>query len=109
MYMYMYILYMCIEAKLETKRSLKLIALVGSNPRQLIFLRTSDCLGCAVLLCLVCLFDLACFYLPSFSSHKHVLIHTSTALHILAEIFRPSHLSLKHVHVRTWKYMCIAH
>ena len=35
-----------------------------------------DCLGCAVLLCLVCLFDLACFFLPSFS-----------------------HLSLKHVHV----------
>ena len=30
--------------------------------------RKSDCLGCAVLLCLVCLFDLACFFLPSFSS-----------------------------------------
>ena len=27
-----------------------------------------DCLGCAVLLCLVCLFDLACFFLSSFSS-----------------------------------------
>ena len=26
----------------------------------------SDCLGCVVLLCLVCLFDLACFFLPSF-------------------------------------------
>ena len=26
------------------------------------------CLGCAVLLCLVCLFDLACFFLSSFSS-----------------------------------------
>ena len=24
-----------------------------------------DCLGCVVLLCLVCLFDLACFFLPS--------------------------------------------
>ena len=33
--------------------------------RQLIFSRKSDCLGCAVLLCLVCLFDLACFFLPS--------------------------------------------
>ena len=33
-----------------------------------IFLRKSDCLGCAVLLCLVCLLDLACFFLPSFSS-----------------------------------------
>ena len=28
----------------------------------------SDCLGCAVLLCLACLFDLACFFLSSFSS-----------------------------------------
>ena len=36
-----------------------------SHPRQLIFLRKSDCLGCAVLLCLVCLFDLACFFLSS--------------------------------------------
>ena len=35
---------------------------------QLIFSRKSDCLGCAVLLCLVCLFDLACFFLSSFSS-----------------------------------------
>ena len=26
------------------------------------------CLGCAVLLCLVCLFDLACFFFSSFSS-----------------------------------------
>ena len=42
---------------------------------QLIFLRKSDCLGCTVLLCLVvCLFDLACFFLPSFSS----LIKTCT-------------------------------
>ena len=39
-----------------------------SHPRQLIFSRKSDCLGCAVLLCLVCLFDLACFFLSSFSS-----------------------------------------
>ena len=38
-----------------------------SHPRQLIFSRKSDCLGCAVLLCLVCLFDLACFFLSSFS------------------------------------------
>ena len=30
--------------------------------------RKSDYLGCAVLLCLVCLFDLACFFLSSFSS-----------------------------------------
>ena len=38
-----------------------------SHPRQLIFSRKSDCLGCAVLL-FVCLFDLACFFLSSFSS-----------------------------------------
>ena len=40
-----------------------------SHPRQLIFLWKSDymCLGCSVLLCLnCCLFDLACFFLPSF-------------------------------------------
>ena len=34
------------------------------------FLGKSDCLGCAVLLCLVCLFDLACFFLPSHPSLK---------------------------------------
>ena len=39
-----------------------------SCTRQLLFSRKSDCLGCAVLLCLVCLFDLACFFLSSFSS-----------------------------------------
>ena len=39
-----------------------------SHLRQLIFSRKSDCLGCAVLLCLVCLLDLACFFLSSFSS-----------------------------------------
>ena len=39
-----------------------------SHLRQLIFSRKSACLGCAVLLCLVCLFDLACFFLSSFSS-----------------------------------------
>ena len=37
--------------------------------RQLIFLRKSDCLECAVLLCLVvCLTLLVSFFLPSFSS-----------------------------------------
>ena len=39
-----------------------------SHLRQLIFSRKSDCLGYAVLLCLVCLFDLACFFFSSFSS-----------------------------------------
>ena len=41
---------------------------VESHPRQLIFLRKSDCLGCAVLLCLVCLTLHACFFHHSFSS-----------------------------------------
>ena len=39
-----------------------------SHHRQLIFLMKNDCLGCAMLRCLVCLFDLACFFFPSFSS-----------------------------------------
>ena len=52
--------YMCIEC-LECRG-------FESHLRQLIFSRKSDCLGCAVLLCLVCLFDLACFFLSSFSS-----------------------------------------
>ena len=39
-----------------------------SHPRQLIFSRKSDCLGCAVLLYLVCLFVWACLLL-SFPSH----------------------------------------
>ena len=32
------------------------------------YIHAGDCLGCAVLLCLVCLFDLACLFLSSFSS-----------------------------------------
>ena len=45
-----------------------------SHPRQLIFLRKSDCLGCAVLLCLViCLTLLASFFLPSHLSLTHAL------------------------------------
>ena len=46
-----------------------------SHLRQLIFSRKSDCLGCAVLLCLVCLFDLASFFLPSHLSFKNMYIH----------------------------------
>ena len=42
-----------------------------SHPRQLIFLRKNDCLGCAVLLCfVVCLTLLASFFHLSL---KHVL------------------------------------
>ena len=48
-----------------------------SHPRQLIFPLESDCLGCAVLLCIVvCLTLLASFFLPSHLSnmYTHVLI-----------------------------------
>ena len=53
------------------------ITILSSNvyiyPRQLIFIRKSDCLGCAVLLCLVvCLTLLASFFLPSHLSLEHI-------------------------------------
>ena len=61
---------------------------------QLIFLRKSDCLVCAVLPCLnCCLFDLACVFLPSFSSliktckivspHVHVHVYTTCISYLL--------------------------
>ena len=37
--------------------------------------RKSDCLGCAVLLCLVCLTLLASFFLPSHLSFKNMYMH----------------------------------
>ena len=56
----------------KTVRKLE-IGMNMSHPRQLIFLRKSDCLGCAVLLCLVvCLTLLASFFLPSHLPLKHV-------------------------------------
>ena len=46
-----------------------------SHLRQLIFSRKSDCLGCAVLLCLVvCLTLLASFFLPSHLSFKNMYV-----------------------------------
>ena len=46
---------------------------IESHLRQLIFLRKSDCLGCAMLLCLVvCLTLLASFFLPSLISHLNM-------------------------------------
>ena len=48
-----------------------------SHPRQLIFRRKSDCLGCAVLRYFFCLTLLASFFLPSHLSLKHVHIHTT--------------------------------
>ena len=47
-----------------------------SHPRQLIFSRKSDCLGCAVLLYLVCLFALlASFLLPFHLSFKNMTVY----------------------------------
>ena len=51
-----------------------------SHPRQLIFSRKSDCLGCAALLCLVCLFDLALSFFLLISHLK-----TCTVLHVYEE------------------------
>ena len=49
--------------------------------RKLIFSRKSDCIGCAVLLYLVCLFDL--FFLPSHLSFKNMsLSKHKSALHV---------------------------
>ena len=51
-------------------RALCLDSVMGSSPTRgsSFFLGKLTALGCAVLLCLVCLFDLACFFLSSFSS-----------------------------------------
>ena len=67
-----------------------------SHLRQLIFIRESDCLGCAVLLCLVCLFDLACFFLPSFSSLIKTCIYTiiCTLVRIIIETLMICYFSL---------------
>ena len=69
-----------------------------SHPRQLIFLRKSGCLGCAVLLCLVvCLNLLASFILPSHLSLKHLYtlryIHTyiHTYIHVYRCVVPPPH------------------
>ena len=43
-----------------------------------LFLGKSGCLGCAVLLCLVCLFDLACFFL------SHLSLKTCTCIYLLS-------------------------
>ena len=49
-------------------------------PRQLIFLTKSDCLGCAVLLCLVCLTLLASFFFPSLFKNMYIQIYS---VHVL--------------------------
>ena len=57
---------------------------MGSSPTRgsSFFSRKSDCLGCAVLLCLLCLFDLASFFLPSHLSFKNMYITTYVYMHL---------------------------
>ena len=51
------------------------------------FSRKKDCLGCAVLLCLVCLFDLASFFHLSFKNmyvhNVHVCTQWCMFMHIM--------------------------
>ena len=64
-------------------------------------LRKSDCLGCAVLLCLVaCLTLLASFFLPSHLSLKHVyskvMLHVTSGYNLSGIV---SHFPMKIIHV----------
>ena len=86
---------------------------------------TCDCLGCAVLLCLVCLFDLACFFLSSFSSllmymYMYMYVHQGyihphnkewvQALNLMQSLKLTSNayrLSFTSHHTRTYRY-CFA-
>ena len=89
---------------------------IESHPRQLVFLRKSDCLGCAVLLCLVGLFDLACFFLPSASlvniytlaraiPHKQPYTHPSLHTPIPTHTHPYTHPSLHTpIHTHTHPY-----
>ena len=70
-----------------------------SHPRQLIFSRKSDCLGCAVLLCLVCLFDLACFFLSSKNVHACIYIIYNNFMHACL-------CTLLHFYIFYMLYMC---
>ena len=71
-------------------KSVSLHTLYTCVLRQLIFSWKSDCLGCAVLLRLVCL--LASFFLPSHLSFKNMYIHV--CLFDLACFFLSSFSSL---------------
>ena len=57
-------------------------------PKAAHFLRKSGCLGCAVLLCLVCLTLLVSFFFPFHLSLKRVYLHIQAFIHpSLARIF----------------------
>ena len=78
-----------------------------SHPMQLIFLWKSDCLGCAVLLCLVCLFDLACFFLPSFSSlikNMYAYVHEYMHMYMYTCICTCIHV---YTYMHVYMYTCI--
>ena len=65
---------MCVGSHMNY--DVQIVQYIYMHPRQLIFLRKSNCLGCAVLLCLVvCLTLLASFFLPSHLSLKHVYMY----------------------------------
>ena len=59
------------------------VSWVRVPPEAAHFSRKSDCLGCAVLLCLVCLTLLASFFLPSHFSFKNMYIIPITEIIIL--------------------------
>ena len=66
------------EAMRRGERCIYIVDSCGfeSHPRQIIFSRKSDCLGCAVLLCLVCLTLLASFFHLSFKNMYLQYTHT---------------------------------
>ena len=75
--LYYYIIYKCEMERLEVTTLISFITFPATTICSIIIIIfllllctcKSDCLGCAVLLCLVCLFDLACFFLSSLNSH----------------------------------------
>ena len=70
-----------------------------SHPRQLIFLRKSDCLGCAVLLCLTLL---ASFFLLISHLNMYVHIHmVSVAYHKLYNIILTTSVYSYHICIFT--------
>ena len=91
-------------------------SLYMSHPRQLIFLRKSDCLRCAVLLCFVVYLTLlASFFLPSHLSLKHVYtyMHTyviRTCIHMYSITIHLQYMYtymyvLMHIHVHVHMYI----
>ena len=85
--MYMY----CLEYR---------VSWVRVPPEAAHFSRKSDCLGCAVLLCLVCLFDLLSFFLPP-SSFKNMYI-----LYILHTLHPCSHVDSHCAHAIVCVPLC---